>query len=104
MTGNLFIDSVQIGQADFAVIDESMGVIGGELNCSLAYESFRNDIQKLCENKGIANIENFPFSVWIEGKIKLTPAGGIGVTDLTGFDKIYVEVCGLNEQQLTQFK
>jgi hypothetical protein len=37
MTGNLFIGSVQIGQAAFTIIDESMGVVGGELNYSPAY-------------------------------------------------------------------
>jgi len=47
MTGNLFIDKVQIGQVNFTVIDESMGVIGGQLNSSSIYEGFRNDIQKL---------------------------------------------------------
>jgi hypothetical protein len=104
MTGNLFIDSVQIGQVDFTIIDESMGVIGGQLNCYSTYENFRGDIQRLSENKGIANSEDFLFSVWVDDKFKLTPEGGIGVTDLVGFDEIYVEVGGLNEQQLKQFK
>ena len=104
MTGNLFIDSVQIGQVDFTVIDETMGVIGGQLNCFSTYESFRADIQRLSENKGIANSEDFSFSVRVDDNIKLTPEGGIGVTDLIGFDEIYVEVGGLNEQELKQFK
>lgn len=104
MTGNLFIESIKIGQVKFNVIDEGMGVIGGQLNCSSTYESFRSDIQNLSENKGIANSEDFSFLVWIDDKIKLVPQGGIGVTDLVGFDEIYVEVGGLNEQELKQFK
>lgn len=104
MTGNLFIDNIQIGQVNFTVIDESMGVIGGQLSCFSTYESFRSDIQRLSENKGIANSDDFSFSVWVDDKIKLMPEGGIGITDLIGFDEIYVEVGGLNEQELKQFK
>jgi hypothetical protein len=32
------------------------------------------------------------------------PEGGIVITDLIGFAEIYVEVGGLNEQELKQFK
>lgn len=104
MTGNLFINIVQIGIVDFSVIDDSMGIIGGQLNCSSAYKDFRIEIQRLSETKGIANSEDFLFSVWIGDEIRLTPQGGIGITDLIDFDEIYVEVSGLNEQELKQFE
>ena len=104
MTANLFIGNFDLGQVEFKIIDESMGVIGGQLIYNSTYSNFRNDIQNLSEKKGIVNSDDFAFSVWLDSKIKLVPEGGIGVTDLKDFDEIYVEVGGLEEKVINQFK
>lgn len=104
MTAILFIDNFDLGQVEFKIIDESMGVIGGQLICNSTYSNFRNDIQNLSEQKGIANSEDFAFSVWLDSKIKLVPEGGIGVTDLKDFEEVYVEAAGLEENVINQFK
>ena len=104
VTANLFIDDSELGLVQFKIIDESMGVIGGQLIYNSTYLNFRNDIQKASGFKGVANSDDFEFSVWINNKIKLIPEGGIGVTDLDGFDEVYVEVGGLNEESINYFK
>ena len=79
-------------------------VIGGQLIYNPTYSNFREDIQNLSEKKRIANSDDFAFSVWLDNKIKLVPEGGIAVTDLKDFDEVYVEVGGLDEKVINQFK
>ena len=100
----IYIDAVKIGGADLSVIDESMGVIGGEFIPSGAYNKFQSLIQDQCEHKGISNLSDFNYRIAIANHIDLNPEGGIGITDLRDFDEIYIECAGLNGDQLMEFK
>ena len=104
VTANLFIGDSDLGLVQFKIIDERMGVIGGQLIYNSTYSNFRNDIQKISEFKGVANSDDFDFSVWLNNKIKVVPEGGIGVTDLKEYDEVYIEVGGLNEETINYFK
>jgi hypothetical protein len=94
MKGYLILDGEKLGIVDFAVVDESMGGIGGDLQAYPAYEKFRKQIQLLCGTKGIANINDLAFVIMLEENILIEPEGGIGITDVEGFD-VYVESAGI---------
>jgi len=96
VVGYLYIDSKIVGEINFQVIDESMGAIGGVLLPNLAYEVYRNKIQNLCEVNGIANVTDFNFKIILHNNITINPMGGIGVTDMPGFEEIYVESAGIS--------
>jgi hypothetical protein len=104
MIGHLFIDDVKVGNVDFHIIDETMGVIGGELLSDVAYENYRNKIQELCEANGIANINDFNFKIILQNNILINPEGGIGVTDMIGFDEKYVESSGISSEFMKLFR
>jgi hypothetical protein len=44
MIGYIYIDNNIIGEADFKVIDENMGVIGGDFIAYAHYENYRSQI------------------------------------------------------------
>ncbi len=94
MKGFVCIDEDKIGEVIFSIIDESMGVIGGDLIKNDNYIKYQPYIQQHFEEKGISNIDNFNFRIFINDDIELKPAGGIGVTDSSDFDEIYVESAG----------
>ena len=94
MKGDLYIDEIQIGEFFFSIIDESMGVIGGDLIKNDNYIKYQPYIQQHFEEKGISNMDNFNFRIFINNDIELKPEGGIGVTDSAEFDEIYVESAG----------
>lgn len=96
MNGYLYIDDLKVGEANFQVIDQSMGAIGGQLTPNSTYEVYRTKIQELCEKKGIANIEDFKFKIILDNEITIHPEGGIGVTNITEFEEIYVESVGIS--------
>lgn len=94
MKGRVFIGSEEIGWVNFKVIDESMGVIQGQLVPTEVYKKYQSRIQKLFEKKGIANVEDFDFKITINDAV-LTPEGGIGITDSFEFNEIIVEAAGM---------
>lgn len=96
MIGYLFIVNEKIGEVNFKIIDESMGVIGGVLLPNENYGKYQSTIQEHFEKKGISNIEDFNFRILIV-ETELNPLGGIGVTDSKDFDEIYVESGGLDQ-------
>jgi hypothetical protein len=97
MKGSLFIDDIKIGEADLKVIDRSMGGIGGILDPFPEYTMYREQIQRLFDQKGIANVEDFNFRIVLEGGIQIEAEGGIGVTDSRDYpDEIYVESAGVD--------
>ena len=95
MIGYLKLNEEILGEINFKVIDESMGVIGGELKPYDPYYKYQEQIQSLSDSKGVANIDDFNFLININENTILYPEGGIGVTDLKEFDEILVEVSGL---------
>jgi hypothetical protein len=98
MKGKVFIDNDEIGSADFMIIDKSMGVIQGELNPAENYKKYKERIQNLYDEKGIANIDDFNFKIVLDDKTELRPEGGIGITDSAEFDEIFIESAGLDHE------
>lgn len=103
MNGNIYLNDLPLGHIAFKIIDESMGVIGGALVFNENYQIVREDIQRICEKKGIANVDDFSFSIQLDNGTILNPEGGIGVTDLAGVEEVYVEVAGLDADSLDLF-
>ncbi len=101
MKAFLYIGDDKIGEVEFAIIDEGMGGIGGQLIANDNYKKYQPAIQQYFDKQGIANVGNFNFRVLLENGTELRPEGGIGVTDSAAFDEIYVEAAGLD---LTIFK
>lgn len=104
MKGFLLINNEKIGESNFTVIDETMGVIGGDLIAYESYDKYQIEIQKCCDKKGIANIHNFPFRIILSDGIEIFPFGGIGITDLPEFDEIYVESAGNLKEIIQKIK
>jgi len=102
--GTLYINNEAIGEANFMVTDESMGGIGGELMPFPAYEKHKSAIRLLCEEKGIANVEDFNFKIVMEGNITLEPIGGIGITDFKEVNEPYVESAGIDSGIIEKIK
>jgi len=96
MKAFLYIAEDKLGEFDFSVIDESMGVFAGCLVASQSYEKYRPMIHQQCAHKGISNIHDFDYRVILEDGSVIHPEGGIGVTDIPEFDEIYVEVAGVD--------
>ena len=96
MKAFLYIGNDKIGEVNLSIIDQSMGCIGGDLIANENYIKYQPTIQQHYENQGISNIENFNFKILLEDNTELVPQGGIGVTDSSEFNEIYVEVAGLD--------
>ncbi|WP_426668773.1 hypothetical protein ACPPVU_21385 [Mucilaginibacter sp. McL0603] len=103
MKGSIYIDENIIGGADFQIIDESMGVIGGVLIPNASYMKYENLIQGHYQQKGVANSEDFNFKIVLNDAI-LEPEGGISITDSDEFDEVYVEAAGLSLEILNNLK
>ena len=104
MKGLLYIEDEKLGEVEFKVIGRGMGAIGGELNVYPAYEKYRNKIQSLYEERGIANVDDFNFVIVLEDNTVLNPAGGVGVTDSAEFEEIYVESAGIDYRIIERIK
>ena len=100
MKGFLYIDDDLLGEADFKIIDESMGVIGGDFVPNGNYNKYRPIIQKQCDQNGISNVTDFHYRIVLADNTELNPAGGIGITDFEEFDEIYVESAGLDQKAI----
>ena len=100
MKAFVYIGSEEIGKADFLVIDESMGVIGGDFVPNENYEKYQHRIQKHFDQKGISNIEDFNYRIVLEDNTELKPSGGIGIIDCFNFIEILVESGGLDLSKL----
>src|SRR5689334_8969763 len=95
MIGFIFIDKDKIGRANFKVIDEGMGAIGGDMIPEKDYSLYQKRIQELYEENGNANIHDFNFQIILDDGSVLQPQGGISVTDSVEFKEIYVDAAGL---------
>ena len=100
MKGKIYIDEDLIGETIFKMADESMGGIIGFFIPTSNYEKYKKKIQFLTKEKGIANISDFNFSITIENEEELNPRGGIGITDIKGYE-IIIESAG-NEQSIIE--
>jgi hypothetical protein len=96
MKAQIFIGSDKIGETYLNVIDESMGVLGGQVTASPEYEKYRFCVQQETESKGGANVEVFPFSIVTEKGSNLQAKGGITLIDSPQYDEFSVEVAGVD--------
>ncbi|WP_051350429.1 hypothetical protein [Dyadobacter alkalitolerans] len=96
MKAFVYIGAEKIGKADFSVIDESMGVVGGDFVPNENYDKYKHRIQKHFDQKGISNIEDFEYRLVLEDDDELKPSGGIGIIDCSNFNEIFVESSGLD--------
>lgn len=103
MNGIVFIDDYEIGIVDFKVIDENMGAIGGDFVATENYSRFKNEVQKLTDKNGNSNSENFKFRILVDN-VEFKPIGGICLTDSEEFDEMYLDVAGLNQNELEKVK
>lgn len=103
MRGQIFIDNSEIGIVDFKIIDESMGAIGGDFIATEDYSKFKSEIQKLTLKDGNANSENFKFRIFVDS-IEFNPIGGICLIDSKEFAEIYLDVAGLNRNELEKIR
>lgn len=103
MIGELFIQHEKIGEVDFKIIDEGMGVIGGEFLPNTNYQKYEPTIQEHYERNGISNIHDFNFRILLDN-IELMPEGGIGITDSKEFNEIFVESGGLDQVTLEKIR
>ncbi|MER3465632.1 MAG: hypothetical protein C4329_15685, partial [Chitinophagaceae bacterium] len=63
MKAQIFIGFDRIGETNLNIIDETMGVLGGQVTSFPEYEKYRFRVQQETESKGGANVEEFPFSI-----------------------------------------
>jgi hypothetical protein len=87
-----------IGSLQARVIDESMGVIGGEVKATDFYLNTYQDLFRKHTLKPDWNqVELVGLKAITETGHELSPCGGIGITDLEEYpDEITIEVCGLS--------
>lgn len=96
MKGFLYIDAYLVGEIDFRVIDESMGVIGGNMIPTSVYRKYQDLVRECFEINGVCNGFDFNFRVLLEDGIELIPEGGICITDSKEFGEILVDCAGLD--------
>lgn len=101
MNGYLRLNEVVLGEINLKIIDNGMGVIGGTLIPYSNYFNYQNDFQKICESKGIANSDDYSFSIEVPNVFKINE--GIGITDVAGFSDVEVEAVGLSFEVLSKF-
>lgn len=99
MKGQIFIDDSEIGYVEFKIIDESMGVIGGDFCATENYNEFKSEVQRLTDKNGNANSHNFNFKIIIGGEI-LNPIGGICLLDSEVFCEMYLDAAGIRQSDL----
>ena len=49
-------------------------------------------------------IDDFDYRITLPDNSELNSEGGIGITDVLGFNEIYIESAGLNQHQLMNFR
>lgn len=101
---NLYIDQLIIGKTVLQIIDDSMGVLTGNLIPNENYKVFQPMIINQINQKGISNTTDYNYILQLEdGKI-LQPQGGIGVIHSTEFsDEIIIETAGNNLEDLKNY-
>ena len=94
MKGFIYIENEKIGEAEFIIIDESMGGIGGDFIATENYMKFQASIRKCYDKKGIANSDDFNFKIIFSNGKETNSESGIGITDSKEFNEIYIESVG----------
>jgi hypothetical protein len=92
----IFIDKDRIGEANLNVIDEFMGVLGGQVTFFPEYEKYRSLVQRETFSKGGVNVDDLPFSIVSEKGSVLQAKGGVMLIDSPEFDEFSVEIAGVD--------
>lgn len=104
MKAILFIDKTEIGNVEFEIIDEIMGVLSGTLIPNDNYKKFEPNILQQFEEKGVSNITDFKYQLILENGYELNPEGGIGVIHSREFiNEILVETAGNNIENIKNY-
>jgi hypothetical protein len=104
MRGFLRLDNETIGEFEASVVDEGMGVIGGDLNVHPAYEKYRKRFQALYGQKGNANSDDFNFEVILDDGTIVRTQGGVSVTDAPEFGERLVDAAGIDYKIIERVK
>lgn len=96
MLGHIYVGEVLIGNADFKVVDATMGAISGFFEANENYQAYKGKVQKLVIEQGIANVEHLNFKISLGSIFHGVPNGGIGIIDLAKCEEIEVEAAGLD--------
>ena len=100
MKAQIFIDTDRIGEVELTIIDESMGVLGGQVIVLPNYQKYRLRVQQETNSKGGANSEDFPLRLINEKGFVLKAQGGVMLIDSPEFEELSVEVSGVNLSEL----
>lgn len=100
MKVQIFIGTDRIGEADLFVIDETMGVVGGQVISFPPYEKYRYRVRQETDTKGGVNIESFPFTIVSETGSLIQSQGGITLIDSYEFGEFSVEISGMDLSNL----
>ena len=104
MNAKLFIDKNFIGTLYLEICDEFMGVLSGELSPHENCKTFQNNIHNHFEQKGISNLSDYNYKIFLENGYELKPEGGIGVIHSHEFiDEIIIETAGNNIEEIKNF-
>lgn len=104
MKAFVYIDTENIGEVILEIIDESMGVIGGQFFSNGNYEKYKQLIRQQCKNKSISNSTDFNYKIVLSDNLPIIAQGGIGITDIENFDEKYIEIAGVNEDIINKTK
>jgi len=66
MKGFLKINDDTLGEVDFKVVDEGMGVIGGDLTVYPAYGKYKEQIQILTDRNGSVQSQVSTSLIWVQ--------------------------------------
>lgn len=103
MKGKVYIGDDWIGDADFRILDDSMGVIGGELEISGLYQQYQVRIQEHCKEKGISNSHDLSYRLLLH-EMEVQAEGGMGIMDFPEYGEITVEAGGLDPDAMEMIR
>ncbi|MFC6223844.1 hypothetical protein ACFP2F_11385 [Hymenobacter artigasi] len=101
----LFAGSIDLGIVESKVIDDSMGVVGGVLQPSMAYlTKFQSYFRSHTLQSNWTVLADLELKGVIDFDKTLECAGGICLTDIEECDEINVEFCGLNQHVMSMIR
>ena len=105
MEVQLFSGPTLLGIVKAAIIDESMGVIGGVLLPNNNYFiGFQSSLRKHNIRPDWNQLGTFELLAFTQASETLKCEGGICITDVEGNEEISVEFCGLSALAMAEFR
>ena len=104
MNVQLFAGHLELGNIDAKVIDASMGVVGGELQAtSMYFEQFQSFLRLHTQHPDWEKLQTLQLKAVLYPVGEIKAVGGICITDIEGSAKIEIEICGLDNQLISDF-